>query len=106
MPLPGEFGEEIRKRTGVWYLRGRLHALMARAGLLPRTVTKTRVDRALRRNMLRWQARIDARLDRLRKNGHAVAAVGEAFPACDTAGGIKHWPLVGRRIPQPHAGSS
>ena len=103
--LPDEFGEEIRKRTGRVYSRSHLYVLMALVGLSSKTVTKILVNRATRRSILQWQARIDGRLDRLRKKGYTVLAMDEAFLVEGTLRGRKHWSLVGERIAQLHTGS-
>lgn len=103
--LPDEFGEEIRKRTGRVYSRSHLYVLMALVGLSSKTVTKIHVNRASRRNILRWQGRIDERLERFRKKGYTILAMDEAFLVNDITRGRKHWSLVGERIAHLYNGS-
>ena len=102
---PKEFGDEIEKVTGVRYSKSHLYALLAALRLSPKTPTMTHVNRASRRNVLRWQRRVRKRIDKLRERGYTVVAVDEAFLVYNTIRGRKHWTLVGKRVPQLRTGS-
>ena len=102
---PKEFGDEIEKVTGVRYSKSHLYALLAALRLSPKTPTMTHVNRASRRNVLRWQRRVRKRIDKLRERGYTVVAVDEAFLVYNTIRGRKHWSLVGKRVPQLRTGS-
>ena len=103
--LPEEFGEAIFERTGVKYSRSHLYTLLAALDLTPKSVTLHHANRAMRRNVLRWQRRLDKRLARLRARGYKVAIVDEAFLVHNTRRGRKYWALVGRRIYNLYTGS-
>jgi len=103
--LPEEFGEAIFERTGVRYSRNHLYTLLAALDLTPKSVTLHHANRAMRRNVMRWQRRLDKRLARLRARGYKVAIVDEAFLVHNTRRGRKYWALVGRRIHNLYTGS-
>ena len=102
---PKEFGAEIKRATGVEYSRSHLYDLLASLNLSPKAATAIHANRALRRNILRWQRRVRKRIDRLRARGYTVVAIDEAFLVYNTKKGKKHWSLVGKRVMQLYTGS-
>lgn len=101
---PEEFHKAIKK-TGEDYSKSQLYAIMAALCMSPKSVTTSHANRARRRDVRRWQRRMDKRIAGLRARGYTIVIMDESHLVYDARPGRKYWSLVGVRVRQVTTGS-